>query len=138
MTRFKVCCIRDEVELELAVRYGAAAVGLVSAMPSGPGPIPETAIARLLPRVPPGIDAFLLTSLTEADALIDQHRRLPAPVIQLVDRPEPGAYARLRRERPGIRQVQVVHVETAAAVDEAVAIAAHVDALLLDSGRPGA
>ena len=138
MIRFKVCCIRDAAELALAVRHGASAVGLVSAMPSGPGPIPEDAIARLLPRVPPGVDAFLLTSLTEVDALVDQHRRLPAPVLQLVDRLEAGAHARLRRALPGIRLVQVVHVEGDAAIEEAIALAGGVDALLLDSGRPGA
>jgi phosphoribosylanthranilate isomerase len=34
--------------------------------------------------------------------------------------------------------VQVVHVEDGAAVEEAVAVAAEADAILLDSGRPGA
>lgn len=138
MIRIKVCCIRDEAELDMAVRHGASAVGLVSAMPSGPGPIPEDDIARLLRRVPPGVDAFLLTCLTDADAIIEQHRRLPAPVLQLVDRLGTGAHRRLREALPGARLVQVIHVEGDAAVDEAVAVAGEVDALLLDSGRPRA
>ena len=44
--RLKVCCIAGVDEMRLAVRYGASAVGLVSAMPSGPGPIDEKLIAR--------------------------------------------------------------------------------------------
>jgi phosphoribosylanthranilate isomerase len=35
----KVCCIADLDEARLAVAAGASALGLVSAMPSGPGPI---------------------------------------------------------------------------------------------------
>jgi phosphoribosylanthranilate isomerase len=137
MTRFKVCCIRDEEELDLAVRCGASAVGFVSAMPSGAGPIEEAAIGRLIPRVPPGVSSFLLTSETDPDALVEQHARLPADALQLVDRLPPGAHARLRAALPGVRLVQVVHVEGPAAVDEAGAVAREVDAILLDSGRPG-
>ena len=154
MTRFKVCCIRDEDELATAVMVGASAVGLVSAMPSGPGPIDDATIARLLRRVPPGVSSFLLTSETEPDALIEQWHRLPADTLQLVDRLPEGAYARLRTALPGVRLVQVIHVEGPEAVAEARAVAgggsgglgpggsapnaAGADAILLDSGRPAA
>lgn len=143
MTRFKICCMRDEAEVEMAVRAGASAVGFVSAMPSGPGPIDDDVIARLLPRVPPGVSAFLLTCETEPDALIEQARRLPADTLQLVDRVPPEAYLRLRAALPGVRLVQVIHVEGGEAVEEAGAAAAGADgqgadAILLDSGRPGA
>lgn len=37
MPRLKVCCIASVEEAELAVAHGASAIGLVSAMPSGPG-----------------------------------------------------------------------------------------------------
>lgn len=138
MTRFKICCIRDEAELELAVAHGASAVGLVSAMPSGPGPIDDDVIARLLPRVPPGVSSFLLTSAVEPDRIIAQWRRLPADALQLVDRLPAGGLARLRAALPGVRLVQVVHVEGPAAVEEALRAAPDADAILLDSGRPGA
>lgn len=138
MTRFKICCIRNQDELATALLCGASAVGFVSAMPSGPGPISDDEIARLLPRVPPGVSAFLLTSRTDADALIEQWRRLPTDTIQLVDRLPPGTYRRLRSALPGVRLVQVIHVEGPDAVEEAEAVAAEVDAILLDSGRPGA
>jgi len=46
--RDKVCCIGSTGEAALAVRCGASALGLVSAMPSGPGVITETEIARII------------------------------------------------------------------------------------------
>lgn len=138
VTRFKICCIRDERELELAIDAGASAVGLVSAMPSGPGPIDDDAIVRLLRRVPPGVASFLLTSRTDPESIMEQHRRLPATVLQLVDRLDPGAHRTLRRALPGVGLVQVIHVEDGGAVDEVRSLAQEVDAILLDSGRPGA
>ncbi len=48
----------------------------------------------------------------------------------------PGTHARLRDALPGIGLVQVVHVTGEESIDEALALAPHVDALLLDSGNP--
>lgn len=134
--RVKICCIRDENEAALAVQAGAAALGLVSAMPSGPGVIAEDVIARVARAVPPPVATFLLTSLQEADAIVAQQRRLRATTLQLVDHVTPAAHARLRAELPGIGLVQVVHVTGPEALDEALALAGGVDALLLDSGNP--
>ena len=38
-TRIKICCIQSAAEARLAIAAGADALGLVGAMPSGPGPI---------------------------------------------------------------------------------------------------
>jgi len=136
--RIKVCCIQDAAELALAVRHGANAVGLVSAMPSGPGPIPEPAIAELARAVPPGVASFLLTSARDARTVADQVRRLGPQVVQLVDQPEPGCHEALRAAHPALKIVQVVHVTGVEAVALALAAAPQVDALLLDTGNPAA
>src|SRR5579859_7176601 len=73
--RIKICCIASLDEARLAIRCGADALGLVSAMPSGPGPIDEATIAEIAAQVPPPIATFLLTCLTDADAIIAQQRR---------------------------------------------------------------
>jgi len=140
MVRFKICCIASVDEARLAVEAGASAVGLVSAMPSGPGPIPEPLIARIASAVPPGVATFLLTCLTEPEAIIGQHRRCRTSAVQLCDRLPGGtaALAALREGLPGIGIVQVVHVRDGTALDEARAAAPGVDAILLDSGRPDA
>jgi len=135
--RLKVCCIASADEAALAVRFGASALGLVSHMPSGPGVIPEEEIARIAAGVPPGVARFLLTSHTRAEPIVGQQRRCGVDTIQLCDAMEPGAYGHLRQALPGVRLVQVVHVEGPEAVDEARRVASAVDAILLDSGRPG-
>jgi phosphoribosylanthranilate isomerase len=86
--------------------------------------------------VPPAIATFLLTCLTDADAIIDQQRRCGTNTLQLVDAVPMTTYAKLRAALTGIRLVQVIHVLGEHSVREACAIAPHVDALLLDSGNP--
>jgi phosphoribosylanthranilate isomerase len=134
--RVKVCCIASEAEAELAVRSGASAIGLVSRMPSGPGPIPESRIRDIARTVPPGIATFLLTCETTAEPIIAQQRYTGANTLQLVDDVEPGVYEALRAALAGIRIVQVIHVRDESAVAEARRVSPNVDAILLDSGNP--
>ncbi len=134
--RVKICCIANVEEAWLAIRHGASAVGLVSAMPSGPGPIPETLIAEIAGAIPPGVVSFLLTSRQSASEIVSQHRRCRTGVIQLCDRLDIGDYGELREALPCIGLVQVIHVTGEEAVDESCAVAPYVDGLLLDSGKP--
>jgi phosphoribosylanthranilate isomerase len=134
--RVKVCCIASEEEAALAVLSGASAVGLVSRMPSGPGPIPESRIRDIARTVPPGIATFLLTCETTADPIIAQQKYTGANTLQLVDDVEPGVYGALRDALAGIRIVQVLHVRDENAVADARRVSPHVDAILLDSGNP--
>ncbi|MFN0181036.1 MAG: phosphoribosylanthranilate isomerase [Gemmatimonadales bacterium] len=136
--RVKICCIMSEEEASWAVAAGASAIGLVGAMPSGPGVIADEAIARIAAVVPRGVESFLLTSRTDPEGIAEHHRMAGTTTIQIVDRVTPATHQRLRSLVPGVRLVQVIHVAGAASVDEAVALAPSVDALLLDSGRPGA
>jgi len=133
--RIKICCIASVAEARLAIEQGASAVGLVSAMPSGPGPIPEDLIAEIAATIPPGVSSFLLTCQQDVDAIVDQQKRLRVNTIQLCDRLPQRSYAPLREALPGVSLVQVVHVTGPEAVEEAIAIAPEVDAVLLDSGN---
>jgi len=132
----KICCIASPEEARLAIEAGATALGLVGKMPSGPGPIPDDRIAEIAAQVPPTIHTFLLTSETDADAIIAHYQRTQTTTIQLVDAVEISTYAKLRNALPTVQLVQVIHVQDADAIKEAQAIAPQVDALLLDSGNP--
>ncbi len=134
--RIKICCMQSAAEIALAARAGADAVGFVSAMPSGFGPIEEPLIAELIRQVPAGVASFLLTSARAAGQIGDQLRRLRPTTVQLVDRPESGCRRTLRAAHPGTAIVQVVHVTGPEALDEALAAAPEADAILLDSGNP--
>ena len=119
----------------MAIDAGANAIGLVSAMPSGPGPIAEDLIAEIAAIVPPGVSSFLLTCLQDAPSIIGQQRRLRVNTIQICDRLTSGSYQEIHDALPGIKLVQVIHVTGPESVDEAIAVAPHVDAILLDSGN---
>ena len=119
----------------MAIDHGAAALGLVSAMPSGPGPISEDLIAEIAAQIPPAIASFLLTCKQDATSIIDQQRRLGVNTIQICDRLEPGDHRLLRAALPGISLVQVIHVTGSESIAEAVSVAPFVDAILLDSGN---
>ena len=134
--RIKICCIATPEEARLAIAAGASAVGLVSAMPSGPGPIADEQIAAIARTVPPPIATFLLTCKQGAADVASQVRASGCNTVQICDELTGRDYATLRRELPNVRLVQVIHVEGEASIDEALAVAPHVDALLLDSGRP--
>ena len=137
MIRVKICCIASSEEAHIAIAAGASALGLVSAMPSGPGPIPEERIAEIVRVAPPGVATFLLTSATDAETIISQQRRTGAGVLQLVDDQIPlPVYPVLRDALPGVKIVQVIHVQGEESVEQAQRTALYADALLLDSGNP--
>ncbi len=133
--RVKICCIAGIEEAWLAIEHGASAVGLVSEMPSGPGPISEDLIATIAATIPPAIGSFLLTCKQDVSEIIDQQKRLGVNTIQICDRLEQGAHCELRAALPGISLVQVIHVTSPESIKEAVWVAPQVDGILLDSGN---
>ncbi|MGO9125762.1 MAG: phosphoribosylanthranilate isomerase [Terriglobales bacterium] len=134
--RIKICCIANLGEAKLAIRYGAAALGFVSPMPSGPGVISEEQIAHIVAQVPPPIATFLLTSRQTSAAIIAQHQVCRTNTIQICDRLGPDALRDLKRALPGIALVPVIHVVGPESIEEALAVAPQASAILLDSGRP--
>ena len=138
MKRFKICCIQSVDEACLAIAHGASALGLVSAMPSGPGVLEEDQIREIAMRVPPPVATFLLSSLTDSSLLAEQTRYCACNTLQLCDRTSVDTRLRIRKQAPGVRIVQVVHVTGPDSVKEAREAEQGSDALLLDSGQPAA
>lgn len=135
--RVKICCIASVAEARLALEHGAAALGLVSQMPSGPGVVADELIAQVAAAVrDTPARTFLLTARTTAAAIAAQHAAAGTTTLQLVDHVPHAELRELRQRCPGVELVQVVHVQGQASVDEALAVAPLVDALLLDSGNP--
>lgn len=132
----KICCIKSIEEARMAISAGASAIGLVGRMPSGPGPIPDNLIRTIAASVPPPVATFLLTCETSAKGIIEHHKRTHTSTIQIVDTLSDGTYADIRNALPSVKLVQVIHVIDHRSVEEAIAVSAKVDALLLDSGNP--
>jgi phosphoribosylanthranilate isomerase len=134
--KVKICCINSLEEAQLAIDYGASALGLVGPMPSGPGVIKDDLIAEIAAKIPTDIETFLLTSETHVDDIISHHERTKTTTIQLVDKLKNGAHKDLRAALPEVKLVQVIHVLGEKTIDEALEASASVDYLLLDSGNP--
>lgn len=134
--RVKICCISSREEAVTAIQYGAAALGLVGKMPSGPGIITDEAIYSIAQIVPPPIATFLLTSETIAQDIIEHHQKVHTTTIQLVDELPNRDYLSIREQLPHVKLVQVIHVINEDSVEEAIEISQWVDAILLDSGNP--
>lgn len=121
-----------------AVAAGADAVGLVGAMPTGPGIIDDEMAAEIAPTVPPPVTPWLLTSQTEPDAIAAHARRCGVSVVQIVRHVPPEVHGALRTLAPTLRRVQVIHVEGDEALGRVAAYGRGPDAFLLDSGSPAA
>jgi phosphoribosylanthranilate isomerase len=134
--RIKICCIGSLEEASLAIKYGAAALGLVGEMPSGPGVIGDKLIKEIARFIPPGVSSFLLTSKTSASGIIEHYRKVNTSTIQIVDQLKTGTYDQIRQALPNVKLVQVVHVFDERSVEEAIRVSDSVDAILLDSGNP--
>ena len=134
----KVCCIGSALEADLAIDAGADALGLVSAMPSGPGPIPEADIASIVRHVGTRVATVLLTSQQDAAGIARQLDLIQPTVVQLVDALADRQYVELRTSHPHVALMQVIHVRDSESVHEALRVAPFVDAILLDSGNPSA
>ena len=136
MTKVKICCISSIAEAKLAVDYGAAAIGLVAKMPSGPGVISDELISAIAKTVPSSVDTFLLTSETSYEAIVEHHKRVNTTTIQIVDALSNRQYNDIRASLPNVKLVQVIHIIDETAIQEAIEISPWVDAILLDSGNP--
>jgi phosphoribosylanthranilate isomerase len=109
-------------------------------MPSGPGVISDEVARAIALATSPPVATFLLTSETTAEGIARHVEAVGPSVVQVVHHLAPRVYERLSRTLPRHRakRVQVIHVEGADALELLDAYAAHVDAFLLDSGRPSA
>ena len=134
--KVKVCCISSEKEAQLAISYGAHAIGLVGPMPSGPGIISNESIRKIASNVPQDIMTFMLTSETTAQGIINHHKLTQTNTIQIVDELKEGSYSEIKEALPDVNLVQVVHVIDESSLEYALNVSQHVDYLLLDSGNP--
>jgi phosphoribosylanthranilate isomerase len=132
----KICCISSIEEANLAMQFGASAIGLVGRMPSGPGVIDDELIHKIAKNIPLSVETFLLTSETKAQSIIEHYKKTNTTTIQIVDALSDRQYKTIREELPNVKIVQVINVVNDSSIREAIEIAEFVDAILLDSGNP--
>lgn len=138
--RIKICCIQGRDEAAAAIAAGADALGLVGAMPSGPGVISEDTAADVSLHAPPPVATFFLTSSEDPEEIAEQAQKVRPTTLQIVNHVDPSVYEALDGYLPkgSVKRVQVIHVEDDGATRLIGDYAKHVDAFLLDSGKPKA
>lgn len=136
--RVKVCCIASIAEAEMALNAGADALGLVSAMPSGPGVIADADIAAIVEWIGHRAASVLLTSQQTDAAIATQLEAFQPSVLQIVDELQRDERITVQNRFPVVAIMPVVHVQGRDTIEDARRQSTNADAILLDSGNPTA
>ncbi|WP_084522877.1 phosphoribosylanthranilate isomerase [Nocardia inohanensis] len=132
--RAKICGIRSESDLRIAVAAGADAVGFICGVTHFSEDALELDVAkRLSALVPPFVNRVLVTHLEDAEAITELAARIDADTIQVHGLVTPETVRRVRELAGGRKILRAVHVTGADALESALATAADCDAVLLDS-----
>lgn len=138
--RVKICGIKNETELEIAVNAGADAVGFLvgQRFPSQDFILPDKA-ARLAALLPPFISPVLVTHLTEPAEIAELVERTDITTIQLHGGSTPEQVQTLRQYfRNTVKLILAVHVGMLPddISPDPAPYALFTDAFLLDSYDP--
>ena len=127
--RVKVCCIGSKEEADMAIDAGAHAIGLVSAMPSGPGVINEHVISEIIIHVQGRVTTVLLSAHVACADVVGQAQRLGPSVVQLVDAVTPATLDEIREHLPDTLLMPVLRVPEGSALETSQRLAFHSDIL---------
>jgi phosphoribosylanthranilate isomerase len=134
VVRAKLCGIRSARDLAIAVAAGADAIGLISGIThvSDDALTPDQARA-LARRMPPFVSTVLVTHLEEPGEILRLAAHVGVDTIQLHGLVSPATVAAVVERAHGHGVVAAVHVSGPEAVDHALDLAGHCDAVVLDS-----
>lgn len=120
----------------MAAEAGANLVGLVGPMPTGPGVQSLETCNQIAKACPTAVTPVLLTSSETVEAIAADVTAAGVQAVQVVRHVHPSVHQRLADLAPGVKRIQVIHVEGNDALDLIAVYQDHVDAFLLDSGKP--
>ncbi|MGX1807016.1 phosphoribosylanthranilate isomerase [Nocardia sp. NPDC055321] len=132
--RAKICGIRSESDLTIAVAAGADAVGFIC----GVTHLSEDALTSeqaraLVRRTPPFVTRTLVTHLEDPAEILSLADDLGVDAVQVHGLVSDDTVRRVRAGARGRAVLRAVHVTGPEAVDTAARIAADCDGILLDS-----
>lgn len=143
MLRVKICGIKNEDELKLALTAGADAVGFITEVPlETPRRITLERARRLVRKVPIFVESVLVIMPTSPEEVYQMAERARPGAIQIHTPPAPELLEKiqdLRREN-GIKIVQTIGIGKKTLLEihgEIERISRYIDAVLLDTERPG-
>ncbi|MFD0362551.1 phosphoribosylanthranilate isomerase [Nocardia sp. GCM10030253] len=132
--RAKICGIRSEADLRIAVAAGADAVGFISGVTHFSEDALDAERAAELSRVvPPFVTRVLVTHLEEAGAIVELADRVGVDMIQVHGLVSADTLRAVHKNAGGRKIIKAIHVLGPEAVDAALRTASDCDAVLLDS-----
>jgi phosphoribosylanthranilate isomerase len=132
--RCKLCGIRSEADLQIAVGAGADAVGFISGVTHfSEDALSGDAARDLAAKTPPYVSTVLVTHLEQADAILDLAEHIGVDTIQVHGLVSPDTLAEVFARAGGRRITKAVHVTGTDAIADARAFLNIADALHLDS-----
>ncbi len=132
--RAKICGIRSEKDLRVAVDAGADAIGLISGVTHfSEDALDADRAAELSRMAPPFVTRVLVTHLEDAAEIVDLADRVGVDTIQVHGLVTAETTRRVRESAKGRKVLRAVHVSGPEAIEVAVRTAADCDAVLLDS-----
>lgn len=118
-------------------RAGAEAIGFTLGLPTGPhNGLDEHGARAIIQALPPLITPVLITYAVTAAAVAPLARYLGVSTVQLHAPAEPAEVEAMRAALPGLKLILAVNVIDDASLGAAGRIAAHADALILDTYDP--
>ena len=134
IVRTKICGIRSENDVSIAISTGADAVGFIC----GTTHFTEDGLTRAQARelselVPPFVERVLVTHLEDPDEIIELAAAVAVDTIQVHGTVTDDTVRRVQENSGGRRIVKAVHVTGSEAVVAAIRTAPYCDAILLDS-----
>ncbi|WP_067853608.1 phosphoribosylanthranilate isomerase [Nocardia shimofusensis] len=132
--RAKICGIRSEEDVRVAVEAGADAIGFIS----GVTHFSEDALdgdraAELAARTPPSVTKVLVTHLADASSIVQLADHIGVDAIQVHGLVTEDTVRRVRASARGRKVLRAVHVTGPAAIDSALRAASICDGIVLDS-----
>lgn len=132
--RAKICGIRSEADLRIAIGAGADAIGFISGVTHfSEDALDRDRAAELSARTPPFVTRVLVTHLQDASSIVALADHIGVDAIQVHGVVTEETVRQVRAAARGRKVLRAVHVTGPAAVDSALRAAPHCDGLLLDS-----
>ncbi len=132
-TRVKICGIKTLEDALAAAEAGADELGFHVGLTGARAPLEADNVAKIIAELPENVESVMVTSVTEAEQLIQLARKTGAQVIQLYGDATPETIGDVRKALPGIKVWKVLNVSDESSIEKAKEYQDSADAIALDT-----
>lgn len=138
MVRIKICGNRTLRDAQIAVRFGADAIGLIVGTKFfSEDEVSTTNASEIVAALPPFISSVLVTHLQSSDEILELYHAVLPTTIQLHNEVSMSVIEELRCKIPHVKLIKAIHIVDSTAIEQALLFSSCVDSILLDSRTDG-